>query len=136
MIGSQEQTAFTVIFLMFLPCLFLTLFVSKEKPFRRGPPRVLPNLQSEAEKILKLKSLARTESSAVINLDLSGDSVKLVPDHPSDGGYESGSSEPEEAIPVALSSSEMLKWRYQRLVYQISRLPRITIQRLINNCFR
>jgi len=138
MIGSQEQTAFTVIFLLFLPCLFLTLFVSKEKPFRRSPHRVgLANLQSEAEKLLKLKSLKRLDSrEAVLNLDLSSDDVTVVPDHPSDGGYESGSSEPDETIPVALTNSEMLKWRYQRLTYQITRLPRITMQRIINNCFR
>jgi len=137
MIGSQEQTAFSVIFLLFLPCLFLTLFVSREKTFRRVSPRVIANIQSEAEKILKLKtSLTQIESGKVVNLNLSGDEVALVPDHPSDGGYESGSSEPDESIPVSLTNSEMLRWRYQRLTYQISRLPRITLQRVINNCFR
>lgn len=139
MLGTQEQTAFSVIFLLFLPCLFITLFVSKEKPFRRMPSRVLANLQSDSEKLLKLKTpLTQIKTTTTLNLDLNADEIPVLPDHPSDGGYESesGSSEPEEPINVTLTNSEMLRWRYQRLTYQISRLPRITLQRIINNFFR
>lgn len=130
LLGSQEQTAFSVIFVMFLPCLFLTLCFAREKPFT---PSWVQQGRVEAglgEEYLK----ARSKEMAV--LDLTRDSPALVRDHPSDGGYESGSSETEEMAPLILPSSEMLRWRYQRLVHQLSRLPRLTLLRVVNGVLR
>lgn len=130
LLGSQEQTAFSVIFVMFLPCLFLTLCFAREKPFT---PSWVQQGRVEAglgEEYLK----ARSKEMAV--LDLTRDSPALVRDHPSDGGYESGSSETEEMAPLVLPSSEMLRWRYQRLVHQLSRLPRLTLLRVVNGVLR
>lgn len=130
LLGSQEQTAFSVIFVMFLPCLFLTLCFAREKPFT---PSWVQQGRVEAglgEEYLK----ARSKEMAV--LDLTRDSPVLVRDHPSDGGYESGSSETEEMAPLVLPSSDMLRWRYQRLVHQLSRLPRLTLLRVVNGVLR
>lgn len=131
LLGSQEQTAFSVIFVMFLPCLFLTLCFAREKPFtawsKMGHNRMEAGL---GEDYLK----GHTKEVAV--LDLTRDSPTLVRDHPSDGGYESGSSETDEMAPLVLPSSEMLWWRYQRFVHQLSRLPHLTLQRVINGVLR
>ena len=121
-----------MIFVMFLPCLFLTLFFAREKPYTHswgplGHGRVEAGLGDDYLK-------ARGKEMAV--LDLTGDTPTLVKDHPSDGGYESGSSETEEMAPLVLPSSEMLRWRYQRLVHQLSRLPRLTLQRIVNGVLR
>lgn len=145
LIGSQEQTAFTVIFIMFLPCMFLTLVFAKEKPLKRAlvlsvHPKegelLRKDLASEKELLLAKKLDPVVVEEGVTMLDLTHDGTAIVKDHPSDGGYESGSSETDETAPLTLSSSEMLKWRYHRLVHQIQRLPKITIQRLINGCLR
>lgn len=145
LIGSQEQTAFTVIFILFLPCLFLTLVFANEKPFKRtkttlsnpveGEIRVGRDIGSEAPFLLG-KSKGSVSDEEITVLDLSSDSTTIVRDHPSDGGYESGSSETDETTPLTLSSSEMLKWRYHRFLHQINRLPKITLQRCINNVLR
>uniref|UniRef100_A0A0P4VX71 Solute carrier family 45 member 3 n=1 Tax=Scylla olivacea TaxID=85551 RepID=A0A0P4VX71_SCYOL len=132
LLGSQEQTAFSVIFVMFLPCLFLTLCFAREKPFTSscgplGHGQVEAGLEGEYLK-------AHTKEMAV--LDLTRDPPALVRDQPSDGGYESGSSETEEMAPLVLPSSEMLRWRYQRLIHQLSRLPRLTLQRVVNGVLR
>lgn len=144
LIGSQEQTAFTVIFILFIPCLFLTLMFAKEKPFRRtkvmqvnaveGNIRVGRDVASETQFLIGNNVNASDEELTI--LDLTGDGTTIVRDHPSDGGYESGSSETDETSPLTLSSSEMLKWRYHRLIHQIGRLPKITLQRCINNMIR
>lgn len=133
-LGSQEQTAFSVIFVLFLPCLFLTLFFAKEKPFTpsRGAGGHALGEIVLGEDYLK----GRSKEAAVGVLDLTRDPPTLVRDHPSDGGYESGSSETEETAPLVLPSSEMLRWRYQRLVHTLGRLPRLTLLRVINGLLR
>lgn len=134
LLGSQEQTAFSVIFVLFLPCLFLTLCFAREKPYTLS--RVAGgNAMGEimlGEDYLK----GRSKEVALGVLDLTRDPPTLVRDHPSDGGYESGSSETEETAPLVLPSSEMLRWRYQRFVHTLKRLPRITLQRVVNGMFR
>ncbi|XP_071525491.1 solute carrier family 45 member 3-like [Panulirus ornatus] len=145
LIGSQEQTAFSVIFILFLPCLFLTLVCAKEKPYRRT--RDL--LQQPSEEVCLSKNVAEKEflitrkpdstvcvQDGVTMLDLTSDGTTFVKDNPSDGGYESGSSENDETAPLVLPSSEIIRWRFQRIVHQINRLPRITLQRLVNSLFR
>lgn len=144
--GSQEQTSFSVIFIMFLPCLFLTLFCAKEKPYRRTTNFSLQSTEGNIvlgnDMTVEKNVLLRKCDSAVIIqdgltvLDMSSDSTTFMKDHPSDGGYESGSSETEDTAPLILPSSEMLKWRYHRLVHQINRLPKITLQKLFNRLFR
>lgn len=147
LIGSQEQTAFTVIFVMFLPCLFLTLICAREKIFRRT--KLSPaqsgdgNIISANDRVYEKKLIVLRQPDSLTGvpndmtvIELSNNGSKLLRDHPSDGGYESGSSESEESSPLILPSSEMLKWRYQRIVHQIQRLPRITFQRLCNNFLR
>ncbi|KAK7016764.1 hypothetical protein SK128_025697 [Halocaridina rubra] len=146
MIGSQEQTAFTVIFILFLPCLFLTLIFAKEKPYKRSKVMVVHPVEgdmtvgrdtaSETPFLMGKNIGISLNDDEITVLDLSSDGTSIVKDHPSDGGYESGSSETDETTPLTLSSSEMLKWRYHRLIHQISRLPKITLQRCINNIFR
>lgn len=147
LIGSQEQTAFSVIFIMYLPCLFLTLICAKEKPFRRTRnPSKQPSegeicrgkdIVSEKEflKARKPDSVVSVQDRVTV-LDLTSDGATIVKDNPSDGGYESGSSESDETAPFVLPSSEILRWRYQRIIHQIIRLPRITLQRLVNSLFR
>lgn len=145
LIGSQEQTAFTVIFVMFLPCLFLTLICAREKTYKRtklSPAQcddgdVPGNDRTFDKKLLVMRKAdafsSDPEDMTVIEMSSDG---PLLRDHPSDGGYESGSSETEETSPLILPSTEMLRWRYQRLVHQIQRLPRITVQRVCNNFLR
>ena len=116
---------------MFLPCLFLTLCFAREKPYTPSWGSGAHRAEAgHGEGYVK----GRTKDMAV--LDLTRDSPALVRDHPSDGGYESGSSENDESAPLVLPSSEMLRWRYQRLVHQLSRLPRLTVQRVINGLLR
>ncbi|KAG7173139.1 Membrane-associated transporter protein-like 1 [Homarus americanus] len=121
LIGSQEQTAFSVIFILFLPCLFLTLFCAKEKPYRRTinlsmqPAEGENHLGKDAASEKDLLIVRKSDTEVVMQdrmtvLDLTSD-VTIAKDHPSDGGYESGSSESEETAPLILPSSEMLKWR-------------------------
>lgn len=132
LIGSQEQTAFSVIFVLFLPCLFLTLCYAREKPFvpswaTMGPNRVEAGLG---------ENYVKGRSKEVAVLDLTGNTSAVVRDHPSDGGYESGSSETEEMAPLVLPSSEMLWWRYQQFVRQLSRLPHLTLQWVVKGVLR
>lgn len=123
-----------MIFVLFLPCLFLTLCFAKEKPFTRSRVAGVHAVGEIAlgEDYLK----GRSKEVAVGVLDLTRDPPTLVGDHPSDGGYESGSSETEETAPLVLPSSEMLRWRYQRFVHTLTRLPRLTLLRVVNGVLR
>lgn len=132
LLGSQEQTAFSVIFVLFLPCLFLTLCFAREKPFT--PTRGVAG--HALGEIVLGEDYLKGHGKEVGVLDLTQDPPALVRDHPSDGGYESGSSETEETAPLVLPSSEMLRWRYQRFVHTLSRLPHLTMQRVVNGLLR
>ncbi|KAK4301984.1 hypothetical protein Pmani_025905 [Petrolisthes manimaculis] len=130
LIGTQEQTAFSVIFVLFLPCLFLTLVLAQEKPFRgKGSG-------SEQERVVKEQTKTAEVNLSV--LDLTTDKATLTRDYPSDGGYESGSSESDESSPLVGGSGEGMRWRrYPHLIHQtlhkLSRLPRVTLHRLANS---
>ncbi|XP_045623898.1 solute carrier family 45 member 3 [Procambarus clarkii] len=144
---SQEQTSFSVIFIMFLPCLFLTLFCAKEKPYRRtinfslqpgeGGILLRKAVTSDNDMLLvkKLNPSVTIQDEMTV-LDLTSDSTTYTKDHPSDGGYESGSSETDDTAPLILPSSEMFKWRYQMIIHHVSRLPKITLQKLFNSVLR
>lgn len=123
-----------MIFVLFLPCLFLTLIFAREKPFTlsRGAGVHAVGEIALGEDFLK----GRSKEVVMGVLDLSRDPPTLVRDHPSDGGYESGSSETEETAPLVLPSSDMLRWRYQRFIHTLSRLPRLTLQRVVNGVLR
>lgn len=133
LIGSQEQTAFSVIFVLFLPCLFLTLVFAQEKPFRGK------SCGSDLERTGK--DSVKTGEVSLTVLDLTTDKATLTRDYPSDGGYESGSSESDESSPLVAGSADGMRWRRYPLLlhqtlHQISRLPRVTLNRLTNSFFR
>lgn len=133
LIGSQEQTAFSVIFVLFLPCLFLTLVFAQEKPFR--------GKSSGSDLERPGKDAVKTGEVSLTVLDLTTDKATLTRDYPSDGGYESGSSESDESSPLVAGSGDGMRWRrYPLLIHQtfhkLSRLPRVTLHRLTTSFFR
>ncbi|KAG0727469.1 Solute carrier family 45 member 3 [Chionoecetes opilio] len=98
-------------------------------PHRQGvQPREA--VQGLAKDYVKGRGSGQGGKEAAV-LDLTRDKPALVRDHPSDGGYESGSSDTDDSKPLVLPASEMLRWRYQRLVHQLSRLPQLTVQRVV-----
>lgn len=147
LLGSQEQTAFSVIFILFLPCLFLTLVFAQEKPYRvRGKSSAGQNSEKDSvagkEYLLarKVEGGLKAEAGLTV-LNLTGDKTTLTRDYPSDGGYESGSSESEESTPLVSSSSDMSRWRrypymLHQMLHQLGRLPRVTLQRMVISCLR
>ena len=118
---TQEQTAFTVIFLLFLPCLFLTLVSAKEKPLKKQ--KISAILSDSASNI----SGSETENKNLLSNKDSGEkTIKEV-----DGGYESGTSEADDASPLVMSSTQMFFWRSQRALYYLIQFPKVNLKKRV-----
>ncbi|XP_076069536.1 solute carrier family 45 member 3-like [Oratosquilla oratoria] len=139
--SSQEQTVFSVIFIFFLPCLFLTLVFAKEKSLKRTENIDVVPIVHDDSSMLKENRICISPTNKFrvtqeLVLDLSKDNTSIVRDQPSDGGYESGSSDPDESVIVNMSSTDRFLWRYQRFALLLHKNSQVSTYCVVSTILR